>query len=63
VSRAGGVPLVGLTAWQALMAAQPHQGQRALVLAASGGELLYVLAGRWAKVGHYYGVNQHRGVY
>lgn len=37
VATAGGVPLVGLTAWQALMEAKPHQGQRALVLAASGG--------------------------
>jgi NADPH:quinone reductase-like Zn-dependent oxidoreductase len=37
LSAAGAVPLVGLTAWQALMGAAPHLGQRALVLAASGG--------------------------
>eukprot|EP00879_Flechtneria_rotunda_P003295 GHRR01003520.1.p1 GENE.GHRR01003520.1~~GHRR01003520.1.p1 ORF type:complete len:321 (+),score=105.33 GHRR01003520.1:281-1243(+) len=37
VDTAGGVPLVALTAWQALMAASPHQGQRLLVFAASGG--------------------------
>jgi hypothetical protein len=30
---------VALTAWQALMEAKPHQGQRVLVLAASGGRL------------------------
>eukprot|EP00882_Tetradesmus_deserticola_P028326 GHRQ01031553.1.p2 GENE.GHRQ01031553.1~~GHRQ01031553.1.p2 ORF type:complete len:115 (+),score=29.24 GHRQ01031553.1:27-347(+) len=34
---AGGLPLVGLTAWQALMAGQPVEGQRVLVFAASGG--------------------------
>lgn len=39
VATAGGVPLVALTAWQALMEAKPHQGQRVLVLAASGGTL------------------------
>lgn len=37
INTAGGVPLVGLTAWQALMEGKPHQGQRVLVLAASGG--------------------------
>jgi len=37
LSTAGAVPLVGLTAWQALMGAAPHLGQRCLVLAASGG--------------------------
>lgn len=37
IKTAGGVPLVGLTAWQALTEGQPHQGQRVLVLAASGG--------------------------
>lgn len=30
---AGGVPLVGLTAWQAIMDAKPQPGQRVLILA------------------------------
>uniref|UniRef100_A0A383WHE0 Enoyl reductase (ER) domain-containing protein n=1 Tax=Tetradesmus obliquus TaxID=3088 RepID=A0A383WHE0_TETOB len=34
---AGGLPLVGLTAWQSLMDAKPKEGQRCLVFAASGG--------------------------
>lgn len=34
---AGGLPLVGLTAWQAIMEAKPIEGQRILVFAASGG--------------------------
>lgn len=37
MATAGGVPLVALTAWQALHEAKPQQGQRVLVLAASGG--------------------------
>lgn len=37
LATAGGIPLVALTAWQSLMAAAPHQGQRCLVLAAAGG--------------------------
>eukprot|EP00878_Enallax_costatus_P004909 GHUV01005164.1.p1 GENE.GHUV01005164.1~~GHUV01005164.1.p1 ORF type:complete len:259 (+),score=70.17 GHUV01005164.1:183-959(+) len=34
---AGGLPLVGLTAWQALMAAAPTLGQRVLITQSSGG--------------------------
>ncbi|WIA42334.1 hypothetical protein OEZ86_008346 [Tetradesmus obliquus] len=34
---AGGLPLVALTAWQALQEGKPQSGQRVLVLAASGG--------------------------
>jgi NADPH:quinone reductase-like Zn-dependent oxidoreductase len=34
---AGGVPLVALTAWQAILAGQPKAGQRMLILGASGG--------------------------
>ncbi len=34
---AGGVPLVALTAWQAMAAGQPREGQRMLILGASGG--------------------------
>eukprot|EP00877_Chromochloris_zofingiensis_P015014 jgi/Chrzof1/9767/Cz04g15020.t1 len=34
---AGGVPLVGLTAWQAIMDAKPQPGQRVLILAGAGG--------------------------
>lgn len=37
VNTAGGVPLVGLTAWQSLQNANPKPGQRVLVMAASGG--------------------------
>ena len=46
LATAGAVPLVGLTAWQALMGAAPHLGQRCLVLAASGGEPYTQGAGR-----------------
>lgn len=41
ISTAGGVPLVGLTAWQSLQYAKPKAGQRILIMAASGGEHLY----------------------
>jgi NADPH:quinone reductase-like Zn-dependent oxidoreductase len=37
LEQAGGVPLVALTAWQALHKANPQQGQRVLITAASGG--------------------------
>lgn len=37
LSTVGGLPLVGLTAWQALMAASPILGQRVLITSASGG--------------------------
>jgi NADPH:quinone reductase-like Zn-dependent oxidoreductase len=37
VATAGGVPLVALTAWQALQAGQPQPGKRVLIMAASGG--------------------------
>ena len=36
LEQAGGVPLVALTAWQALHSASPKPGQRILILAASG---------------------------
>lgn len=36
-SQAAGVPLVALTAWQALQQAKPQAGQRCLVNAAAGG--------------------------
>ncbi len=35
--QAAGVPLVALTAWQALVQAKPQAGQRVLINAASGG--------------------------
>jgi NADPH2:quinone reductase len=38
VATAGGVPLVGLTAWQSLQFAKPKAGQRILIMAAAGGE-------------------------
>jgi hypothetical protein len=37
LATAGGVPLVALTAWQALQAGQPQPGKRVLIMAASGG--------------------------
>ena len=37
LTTAGGVPLVGLTAWQSLHFAKPQPGQRLLVMAAAGG--------------------------
>lgn len=37
LEQAAGVPLVALTAWQALQLAKPQAGQRALVTAAAGG--------------------------
>lgn len=37
LEQAAGVPLVALTAWQALQQAKPQAGQRALVNAAAGG--------------------------
>jgi D-arabinose 1-dehydrogenase-like Zn-dependent alcohol dehydrogenase len=42
VNTAGGVPLVGLTAWQSLQNANPKPGQRVLVMAASGGGRAWV---------------------
>lgn len=35
--QAAGMPLVALTAWQALLQAKPQAGQRVLINAASGG--------------------------
>lgn len=43
ITTAGGVPLVGLTAWQSLQYASPEPGQRILVMAASGGRLTHGL--------------------
>eukprot|EP00887_Chlorella_sp_A99_P006514 scaffold3.g6514.t1 len=37
LEQAGGLPLVGLTAWQGLQQAKPRAGQRVLITAASGG--------------------------
>lgn len=37
VDQAAAVPLVGLTAWQALKGAEPKSGQKVLILGASGG--------------------------
>lgn len=37
LATAGGMPLVALTAWQALQAGHPQPGRRVLIMAASGG--------------------------